>query len=269
MKKLILFSIFLTTCLFSKAQNFLRLQDLGINIIYGDTKFNNAYSTELRTSQVNDYITPKTVWMADVLPSASLFLNKRANLLVFAGVEAHKIRNDFLKDLYYLNSNTQYAPFATNFLYKLGIGTELFLAGKRNKLLNLRLQNIITYENLIRRNTGNYYATGPFGSRYIVYDYATYNGRWGIDITALLNMNLSQSYSLKIASGYSFGLNKSNTRIAAMNGSPSNTLEVFNRRESTFIFSVGLLYNMQQEVKRGSIKTFNIQNFWNKIIYTE
>lgn len=269
MKQLIFLTYFATVSFYSKAQNFLRLQDLGINIIYGDTKFNNAYSSELRTSQVNDYSTPKTVWMLDVLPSAFFFLNKKTNLLVLAGVEAHKVRNDFIKDLYYLSSTSQYKSFATNFLYKAGIGTELFLLGKRNNLLNLRLQNIITYENLIIRNTGNYYAIGPFGNRYKVYDYVTNKGRWGIDIAPLLDINLTQTYSLKIASGYSFGLNKSNTRIATLNGSPSNTLEIFNRRESTFIFSIGIYYNMQQDTKRTSVKTFNIQNFWNKIIYNE
>ena len=268
MKQFILLSIFFTTSLRSLSQDFLSLQDLGITIIYGDTKFNNAYSTELRTSQINDY-TPKTIWMADVLPTASFFLNKRTNLLVLAGVEAHKIRNDFKKDLYYLNSTAQYKPFATNLLYKAGIGTELFIFGKRNGLLNFRLQNIITYENLIRRNTGNYFALGPFGRRYKVYDYATNKGRWGIDILPSLNINLTQSYSFKIASGYSFGLNKSNTRIATLIGSPSNTLEIFNRRESTFIFSIGLFYHMQQGTKRASLKSFNIQNFLNKIIYNE
>lgn len=269
MKHIILFFIFLTTGFHSISQNFLSLQDLGVNIIYGDTKFNNAYSTVLRTSQVNDFTTPKTVWMADVLPTASFFLNKKVNLVILAGAEAHKIRNDFREDLYYLNPNNIYRAFATNFLYKAGIGSEIFLIGKRSRLLNFRLQSVLTYENLIRRNAGKYYAAGPFGSRYTVYDYARNNGRLGIDITPLLNVNLTQSYSIKIASGYSFGLNKSNTRIATQSGSLSNGLEVFSRKESTFIFSVGFFCNMEQEVKRASLKTFNIQEFWNKIIYNE
>lgn len=269
MKHLSILTFFITASFSLKAQHFLHLQDVGINLIYGDSKFNNAYSTALRTSQINDYTTFKTVWMLDALPSAAFFLNKRMNLLVSAGIEAHTIRNDFIKDIYYLTSTSEYKPYATNFLYKAGIGTELFLLGKRHSMLNLRLQNLITYENLIIRNAGNYYAIGPFGTRYNVYDYATNNGRWGLDITPLISINLTQSYSFKISSGYSFGLNKSNRRVAALNGSTSNIIEIFNRKESTFIFSVGLFYNMQTQAKRASLQNFNVQKFLNKIIYNE
>jgi hypothetical protein len=269
MKHLFLFYTFLYTVLLSQAQDFLNLQDLGVGIIYGDIKFNNAYSSQLKASQNGDYTTPKTVWMIDVLPTASFFLAKRANIIVQAGIEAHKIRNDFRKDLYYLDPNSVYKPFATNYLYKAGIGSEIFLLGSRNKLLNLRLQSILTYENLIRRNTGNYFALGPFGTKVIVYDYAKNTGRLGLDVMPLLNINLSQVYSVKLATGYSFGLNNSNTRVASVSGSLLNAVEIFSRKESTFIFSAGLFYNMQPHIKRASVKTFNLQKFMDKIIYNE
>ncbi len=256
----LVFGLFIS--LSSLSQKLFEPQELDLQLIYGNTKFDNAQkfsSRALSHSQYDDYTTPKTVWAVDFLPATGLYLHKRINLFIGIGGEIHKIRNDFRPEIAELIGISQkYKHYQTNILYKASIGSQFFLIGNRYKMVNLQLNTIFTLEGFIKNNTGNYIALGPFGVPTRVYDYAGNSLRIGLDLIPKINFNISQNYSFKTGAGYSFGLNKSNKRVAifADRRGTNSSMIIFSRKESTFIFSAGLTYNLSHK-PRQSLNTCN------------
>jgi len=213
-----------------------QLQQAGIVSYYGTTKFKNTgmLGSNFGIPVILSNPPSKTVFVLDILPSASFYLSKRVSLFTYAGIEVHKIRSLF--------EDYGYPSYYTNYLWKIGAGPELRIIGKRNSVLNVKLQTIFTYEDFIDNNSGPFGSQDSFANGFVMYDYAGSKARIGLDVMPFIDLQITPKASVRATVGYSFGLNKSNRRIVYSRSALSSGgqgSEVFNLREKTFIFCFG------------------------------
>ncbi|MBX9784665.1 MAG: hypothetical protein K2X48_15360 [Chitinophagaceae bacterium] len=221
-----------------------QMQQAGFLSTYGTTKFQKTgvLGGNFGIPVILSNPPNKTVFVLDILPSASFYVNKRVNLFTYAGFEAHKIRSIF--------EDYGYPPFYTNYLWKIGAGPELRVIGKRTSVVNIKLQTIFTYEDFIRNKSGPFGSFDTFGNGYLMFDYDGSKARIGLDVMPFIDVQITPKASVRGTVGYSIGLNKSNRRAfysRALLATGGQGIEAFNRKEKTFIFSFGFY----TDIKRG------------------
>ncbi|MBY0476976.1 MAG: hypothetical protein K2Q24_04975 [Chitinophagaceae bacterium] len=251
MKNILLLFPFFFKSYSATSQEFLKLKQVGLSTNYGTTKFfkTGTLGRNFGIPFISTDPPNKTVFFLDILPSASFYLTNRIELFTYAGIELHKIRSIF--EAY------DYPPYYKNLLWKIGAGPEIRILGKNHNTLHFKLQTILTYEDFIKNNSGPFGSQDAFGNGFLMYDYAGSKARVGLDITPYVDVLVTPKASLRAGVGYSFGLNKSNRRVVyswddLRNGRQG--YEVFNRKEKSFIFSIGFFTNVTKNRERKHLK---------------
>jgi hypothetical protein len=247
----------------AQVQRIFTTQEIGVSIISIPSKFYRSITPGFFISNQDRSIfrSRKTVFCVETIPTVKLYGGKRINFIAGGGLQVHRVRNDF-------NDNSPRA--INNVLWKIQAGTELFVLGKRTSVLSFRLQTLLSYEDFIRNKSGFYRGYGPFNLGVFIFDYAGNPARTGLDILPLISGNLNNNLAFQIGAGYSFGLNRSNRRIVLPQAqwNEAEPLVLFFEKESAFVFSAGLYYNLSKQ-KRRSFKNWKFSELTNKIFYNQ